>query len=76
MTLTRAIATRDGGRQVECTPEECVIIEAEWKKNAEESEIEQKEEAYQKKLANEGMNTLCDTLPEAQAMALKNMLGM
>ena len=76
MVLYKTIADKNGGHQVELSPEEEAATRADWAKNAAEQAAAEKAQAEEDLLADEGMNELVKTLPPAQAAALKKKLNV
>ena len=72
--MHRTVASKSGGYNVECTPEETAEMEAEWKKNAKEHAAKEAAAALEDKEADEAMDALCAALPRKQALALKKKL--
>ena len=73
--MHRIIADKNGGRRVECSPEECAAIEAEWASNAAKQLAEEAAAAEEKRLQEEAMAALTASLPKDQGDALKKLLA-
>ena len=76
MVLYKTIADKNGGRQVELSPEEEAAPRAEWAKNMADKIAEDKLKAEEDLLAEEAINDLVKGLSVEKAAVLKKKLKL
>ena len=74
--MHKTVASKDGGYNVDLTPEEAAKIQVEWKKYAVEQAAEEAAAKIERKEAEKGFSKLTKDLPPAEAAALRKMLNM
>ena len=72
--MHKTIADKNGGRNVELSPEEEAAVRADWAKNEAEQIAREKKEAEEKALEDKAVSALTANLPEADRIILKKMI--
>lgn len=72
--MYRTVASKDGGYNVELSPEEAKKIQDDWAAYALKRQKEEAKEALEHALMEDGLNKLMSSLPPEEAALLKKKL--